>query len=269
MIKKEVVVIGVGRFGKEIISKLSSLSGYSIVAIDKDASKLEQLQNLKNVIVGDASSEEFLLNIGIDNADYFIIGMGQDFQASLTIASTLNENYKGKIIVKSVSEKHETILNRLGIKNVITPEVAAAKRVFNLITNPLFVKNSEEFNITEIAEGISVARMPVRDKWIGKQIKEIDLPKDITIFLIFRKGKKPEIGVGSTELKENDILAIAGNDEVLLKIIRSISKELEESQNNQGTLETKIKLQQIQELLKNNQKEEAEIQLKEAEKNIK
>lgn len=164
IMKKEIVVIGIGRYAKELIKKLNNVPGCSIVAIDKDQSKLEQLQGVKNIIVGDATNADFLTHVGIDNADFFVIGMGQDFQGSLVITTLLTENFKGHIIAKSVNEQHESILRKIGVEDVITPEIAAAKRTFNKIVNPLALKGASDFEMSEIADGVSVAKIPVLEK---------------------------------------------------------------------------------------------------------
>lgn len=227
MARKEIVVIGIGRYAEELIKKINSVTGYSVVAIDKDPVKLEKLVGVKNVIVGDATNIEFLTNIGIDNADFYVIGMGQDFQASLVIASTIKENYKGAIIAKSVNKQHEVILKRLGVEDVVTPEVAAAKRTFNKIANPLALKSADEYMMSEIAEGVSIAKIPVLEKWNGCTVMELDLPKDIGITLIFKNGTKPEIVTGQTEIKIGDVLVLAGKDKQLLKLLNEINNELE------------------------------------------
>ena len=229
MQKKEIVVIGVGRFGRELVDRLKPIPGISLVAIDSDPSKLESL-GIKNIIVGDATDEEWLKSLGIDNADFFIIGMGQDFQTSLIIASTIKNNFGGLIIAKSVSEQHELILNKIGVNDVVTPEIAAAVRTFHKILNPLEIKGKNQFEMNQIFDDVSLVRVPVKNKWSGQMIKEINLSKDIAITMIFKGGTKPQIVSGDTVLEEDDILAIAGKDKILLKELNIISKEFDEEE---------------------------------------
>lgn len=227
IMKKEIVVIGIGRYAKELIKKLNNVPGCSIVAIDKDQSKLEQLQGVKNIIVGDATNADFLTHVGIDNADFFVIGMGQDFQGSLVITTLLAENFKGHIIAKSVNEQHESILRKIGVEDVITPEIAAAKRTFNKIVNPLALKGVSDFEMSEIADGVSVAKIPVLEKWNEKMISELELSNEIGITLIF-KNNKAEIVNGQTIVNTGDILVVAGKDKSLIKLLEMISAEYEQ-----------------------------------------
>lgn len=224
---KEVVVIGISRFAMELINKLNQISGYSIVAIDISQEKLERLQGIKNIIVGDATNEEFMTGIGIDNADYFVIGLGQDFKSSLIIASIIKENFKGIVIAKSVNEQHEIIMRKLGVEDIVIPETAAAKRTFNKIINPLAMRGNDEGVMHDISENVSIAKIPPLSSWIGKEVKNLQLPKGTSISLLFRKGVKAEIVSGETIVKEDDIIAIIGNNKSLVKILEKIEKNIE------------------------------------------
>ncbi len=233
MAKKEIVIIGIGRFATELINNLNNSSNYSIVAIDKNPKKLEQLIGVKNIIVGDATDKEFLLNIGVENADSYIIGMGQDFQASLVITSIIKENFHGKIFAKSVNEDHENILKSLGVEEVVTPEVAAAKIVYRKIINPLsLIKGGELYQMTEFIPGISIVNVPVLKNDFGKTIKELKIPDGIGIALIIKEATGPKTVNGMTLIEEGDVLSIIGPENLLLKLLSKISnnksKETEE-----------------------------------------
>ncbi len=225
MAKKEIVVIGIGRYAATLIEKLKTIPSYSIVAIDSDEKKIENIMGVKNLIVGDATNEEFIKGIGIENADFYVIGMGSDFQTSSIIAANIKENFKGTVIAKSVNPQHEMILRKMGVDDVITPEVVAAKKTFNKIANPLIFKHGNNYEMSEISEGVSIARIPALHKWIEKYVKDIEIPKGIGISLIFKKGKGKVVS-GDTKIEKNDILAIVGEDKILINFLEKINKTL-------------------------------------------
>ncbi|BDU67833.1 MAG: potassium transporter Trk [Candidatus Tyloplasma litorale] len=232
MNKREIVFIGIGRFTLTLINDISKKPNFSIVAIDKDEKKLELLQGIKNIIVGDATDKDFLLNIGIENADFFVIGMGQDFQSSLIIASLLKENFKGKVIAKSVNDRHEIILNKIGVDEVVTPEVEAAKKEYRKLINPLsFIGGAEEYQITEINKDVFLVRVPVIKKQYNKKIVDIKIPNGILISLVFKKNdnNKPIIANGDTLIEEGDVLALIGTEANLNKIINVVKKDIEKN----------------------------------------
>ncbi len=226
MAKKEIVVIGVGRFAAELITNLNKTNDFNIVAIDKDQNKLESLAGVKNIIVGDATNKEFILNIGIENADSYVIGMGQDFKSSLVIASMIKANFKGKVFAKSIDENHENILNSLGVENVITPEVAAAGIVYRRLINPLAgIKGGQMYQMVEVAKGVSLVNVPALKSTVGKQIKDASVPEGIGVALITKIKSGPQVVSGDTEIEEGDILSLIGKESLLLKVIESIHED--------------------------------------------
>lgn len=221
MEKKEIVIIGAGRYSKTLIEKLKIIPKVSLIVIDKDPSRLESITGVKNIIVGDATNEEFLKGIGIDNADYYIIGVGSDFQSSLLIASNIKENFKGVVIAKSVNEQHEAILHKIGVEDIITPEVAAAKRTFAKIVNPLLRKGLEQYSMLEVSDDVSIVKIPVKEEWINKAVKDISLTKGLAISLIYKKGNKATIVNGMTEFVKDDVVAVVGENKVLINFLNS------------------------------------------------
>ncbi len=240
MAKKEIVVIGIGRFATELINKLNTRAKYSIVAIDKDPKKVEQLTGVKNIIVGDATDKNFLLNVGIDNADYYVVGMGQDFQSSLVISSIIKENFKGKVFCKSVDDNHASILKTIGVEEVITPEVAAARIAFKKMINPMvdLIAVDDLYSITEVTEGIVIVNMPVTERTGGKQIKDIDVPEGTSIALMKRDGIGQVVN-GSTQVEVGDVLSVIGSLDEILKLLETTKKQVEEDITDEKELETK------------------------------
>ena len=224
--KKEIVIIGIGRFSIALIDKFRNIPGYSIVAIDVDKEKLKKITGVKNMIVGDATDEEWLKSIGIENASFYVIGMGSDFQTSSIVAANLNENFSGTVIAKSVNQQHEMILHKMGIENVVTPEVAAAKRTFNKIVNPLALKSDEVFEMIEISHGVSIVKVPVIKEWSNEYVKHISLPKDLGLALIFKNGTKASVVTGDTKLEDEDVVAVVGEDKILLSFLKQVNKEI-------------------------------------------
>ena len=224
--KKEIVIIGIGRFSIALIDKFKNISGYSIVAIDLDKEKLKKITGVKNLIVGDATDEEWLKSIGIENASFYVIGMGSDFQTSSIVAANLNENFSGTVIAKSVNQQHEMILHKMGIENVVTPEIAAAKRTFNRIVNPLALKSDEVYEMIEISHGVSIVKVPVINEWRDEYVRDISLPKGLGFALIFKKGIKASVVTGDTKLEYKDIAALVGEDKILLSFLEQVSKEI-------------------------------------------
>ena len=89
--KKTVLLIGLGRYGRHVAKKLHELQ-HEIMAVDKDESRVNMaLPHVTNALVADSTDEEFLRSLGIRNFDLCIVAIGDDFQSSLETTSLLKE----------------------------------------------------------------------------------------------------------------------------------------------------------------------------------
>ena len=81
--KKSVLLIGVGRFGKHIASQLKQLH-HDILAIDKNEERIDAVMPFVTAAqIGDATNRDFLESLGVHNFDVCIVAIGKDFQSSL------------------------------------------------------------------------------------------------------------------------------------------------------------------------------------------
>lgn len=222
MKKQEVIIIGVGRFAEALINELSRFPQFTLIAIDSDIKKLAEISTLVDkTFVGDSSNEQFLKEVGIKNADIFVVSIGNDIQSNLLTSSILKDNFGGTVIAKAVSKRHVEILKKIGVDVVIMPDTIAAKRTAISILNPvlnaeLFQRNSE---LTELDGGVSILTIEALPIWEDRMIKDLKIPKNISIFLIYR-NKKVVIVNGLTKIAKGDRIAIVGRNEDLSKIVQ-------------------------------------------------
>lgn len=88
---KNVLLVGLGRFGKHIAMQLSQL-GHEIMAVDWNEERVgEVLPFVTNAQIGDSTNAEFLRSLGIGNYDICFVAIGGSFQNSLETTSLLKE----------------------------------------------------------------------------------------------------------------------------------------------------------------------------------
>lgn len=220
MVVKEVAIIGVGKFGTGVIERIIDISHIDIIAVDNDETRLKRINNLKKYYVGDASDEKFLTSLGLKSIDVFVIGIGDNVEASLLIASIIKSNWpKSRIIAKAVTIHHEKILQQIGIKEIVNPERAAARgaalKIINPLIGSLITKNDE---IRELEGGISLVKIKAFEKIINLKISKIDIPKAVSIVLIYKKGR-PYIVDGNTMIEKDDKILIIGKSAKIMSFI--------------------------------------------------
>ena len=151
--KKEFVVIGLGRFGGSIVRELIE-QGADVMAIDKFADRVDEFASIATqAIVADTTDESVLKSLGIRNFEHVIVAIGEDIQSSILTTLMLKEIGVNKITVKAQNDYHEKVLRKIGADQVVHPERDMGIRIANnIMTNNVldYLELSEEHSIMEI-----------------------------------------------------------------------------------------------------------------------
>lgn len=109
---KSVLLIGLGRFGRHAAMKLNEMR-HQVMAVDTDEDRVNDiLPFVTNAQIGDATNEDFLESLGVNNYDLCIVAIGDDFQSSLEATSLLKELGASKVISRASQDVHAKFLLR-------------------------------------------------------------------------------------------------------------------------------------------------------------
>ena len=124
---KSILLIGLGRFGKNIAIHLNKL-GHQVMAVDDEEERVENvLPYVTNAQIGDSTNKDFLESLGIRNFDVCIVAIGNDFQSSLETTSLLKELGARLVVSRASTDVHEKFLLRNGADDVVYPEKQIAR----------------------------------------------------------------------------------------------------------------------------------------------
>ena len=180
-----IIIMGGGRVGLTLANLLSE-EGNDITLIESDETLCNEVATDLDVLVinGNGTNSKLLEEVNIDDADAFVAATGND-EANL-LSCILVRKYDVKRIIARVSNPdHEEAFREVGIDEVISPEITAAKQLQQVVTNPLVVK------LTTLGEGdAEIHEMTItNDKVVGKRFKEISPNKDYIIIATYKSGK--------------------------------------------------------------------------------
>ena len=116
---KNILLIGLGRFGKHIALQLNKL-GHEVMAVDSNEERINEiLPIVTNAQIGDSTNTEFLRSHGIGNFDVCIVTIGGNFQNSLETTSLLKELGAKLVVSRAERDVQEKFLLRNGADEVI------------------------------------------------------------------------------------------------------------------------------------------------------
>ena len=82
---KNILLIGLGRFGSHIARQLHSL-GHEIMAVDVNEERVNKiLPFVTNAQIGDSTDAEFLESLGVGNYDICFVTIGTAFRIPLKL----------------------------------------------------------------------------------------------------------------------------------------------------------------------------------------
>lgn len=169
--KKKVIVIGLGNFGGNLAVALTE-DGHEVFGVDKNPSKVDVIQRkIQHAIGLDTSDESSINHLPIDDCDIVVIAIGENVGASITTTALIKKHFKGRIIARSLTPVHKTVLEAMQINEIIEPEAEYAHELANRITVKGAVKTMElhgEFEIVEVK---------IPPKIVGVTLGELDIKK--------------------------------------------------------------------------------------------
>lgn len=206
--KKEFVVIGLGRFGGSIVKELVDL-GADVMAIDISPDRVDEYASIATQAVSaDTTDESVLRSLGIRNFEHVVVAIGENIQASILTTLMLKEIGVPKITVKAQNDSHEKVLRKIGADQIVHPERDMGIRIANnMVSNNIL-------DYLELSEEHSIAEIKANEKLIGSSLIELDIRAKYGVNIVAIK-RGPQILVSPQaieEIQNGDILIVIGSD---------------------------------------------------------
>lgn len=224
--KKDIVVIGVGRFGSVVIKELYK-TGKKILAIDKDENALNKIEkNANQIRILDATDPEALKLVGVDKVEKVIVGASDNVE----VVAALTEIGVKTIIAKATSEGHARILKQIGVNIIVRPQIEAALKIALLVNNDYVLKNAK--NIYEINDGYVLSEIILKNiKLDYKTIKNTNFRNWRVNVIAIKRGKEFILPDGETILKLDDAILMIGKLEDIAIASQKIGTQDNKNQN--------------------------------------
>jgi trk system potassium uptake protein TrkA len=200
-----VAVIGLRRFGSAVAESLMHL-GHEVLGVDEDATRVQLWSDrLTRVAQADSTNVEALRQLGVNELAHAIVGIGGNIEANVLTVLALQEIGVKDIWARAISDKHETILKRLGIQNVINLEATMGERVAHLVTGKMI-------DFIEFDDGFAIVQTRAPQEAIGKTLAQSALRSKHGVTIVGVKSPKTDFTYArpDTSVNTDDLLIVAG-----------------------------------------------------------
>ena len=216
--KKQVCVIGLGRFGSVVAQELFQ-SGHDVLAIDIDEAKIQQqLGQATYSVRADATSESVLRELAIPDYDVAIVALGgENIQTSILATVLLRSMDVPYVIARAANELHGSTLERVGADRIVYPEAESARRVVHIGFN------SGVIDYMPILPNYGISKLRPMEQMLGHTLEEAGLTGShdghgVSVLAI-RRGRTSVLHPAKDEeIKAGDVLFVTATTEQMGKL---------------------------------------------------
>jgi trk system potassium uptake protein TrkA len=224
------IIIGLGNFGSSLAEKLTRM-GHEVIGVDNKIEKVESIKDkVTHAICLDCRNQESVKNLPLKNTDVVVVSIGEDEGANLLTTALMKKMNVPRLISRSVSQIHETILEAMEVTEIVRPEEETAERWAKKLTTAGII------DTFELTENYSIVEVKVTKKFAGRTVAEVGFNRDYNVIVLtilknvkernilglFRKVSKLSIeGVANAQtlLNEGDIMVLYGHNDNISELL--------------------------------------------------
>lgn len=220
MSTKQIVVVGLGRFGASVARALKNM-GHEVLGVDRDQDVVDHFAaELTHTVVCESTDEEALRALGLRNFDVGVVAIGNDVEASILTTVLLKEMGVPLVVAKAMSELHGRTLEKVGADRVVYPERdMGARLAHSLLTG-------SEIDYIELSAEYTIMEMEAPPLLTGKSLREANLRARFGIsVLALKSGERINAApLATDEIKEGDTLVLLGSNEGVRQLERMLQQ---------------------------------------------
>ena len=212
--KKQVAVIGLGRFGSSVARSLYNL-GHDVLAIDSSEERVQSMMGqVSYPVTGNATQEAVLRELGITDYDAAVVAIGSDIVSNIMTSVLLKTMGMPYVASRAQNELHANTLELVGVDKVVHAEAEMGVRLAHNLFNP----NVQEY--LELTPNFGISRVRAPDRFVNMSLQELGFssPRDrygLAVLAIARGNDITLNPDANDRIEAGDNLIIAGRDEQL------------------------------------------------------
>ncbi len=216
MTEKEFGVFGLGDFGKSVALTLAQ-NGCQVLAVDCKSEIISEIADyVTQAIKMDVRDIEALRSLSLGDMDGVVIGLSENLEASIMVVMAAKEAGVPYILAKVHDDVQAHVLKKIGVDEVIFPEVAMGMRIAKALINGKYI------DLIALSDQFSIVEIKSQPSWIGKSLHQLKIRNRYNINMIGKKiGEQVEMWVDPDAIiQEDEIWIVLGQNYELEKMLK-------------------------------------------------
>ncbi len=195
-------IIGLGSFGTHLARQLTR-DGHEVIAVDNNLAHVAALKDeIEYIIQADCTDMNAFHEIPINECDVVILAIGENFEASTSIAANIQQLGARRIISRIINPLHGRLLKLLKIEELLIPEAMAAAWLARSLKTP------DVINSLELGGGFEIAQIIVPPPLVGVTLQQADLRGRYDLNLVTIAKSRESTSLAKTRHSISKVLGI-------------------------------------------------------------
>lgn len=215
------IICGSGRVGSHLARDLLS-ANESFVVIEKDQQRAAEFsQRGINVLVGDATLEESLRDVGVQHARGLAACLPNDADNVYVVLTARDLNPNLRIVARAAEDQAEAKLLRAGANHVIAPTIIGGHRMAVALTKPAVSEFMDSIMANELGLGFEQVEVDAASSLIGQELRSTPIRSELDVVIVSIRRQGGEVFFNpsaETVIEGGDILVAIGRAESLTSL---------------------------------------------------
>lgn len=222
------IIVGLGNFGASLAQKLTE-QGNEVIGVDNNMSKVDAFKSkISHTIYLDSTDQHTVSGLPLKDTDIVIVAIGEDQGANIMTTAVLKNLNAKRLISRAINPLHETILQAMGVDEIVHPEEETAERWAKKLCMKGVVDSfelSDEFSIVEVAVpkafvGKTIQEVAVRQKYNLLVLTTIEIKEGKSTLGMRKKIQKVKhVATPDTILQDENLMVVYGHNRDIRKLL--------------------------------------------------
>ncbi len=215
------IICGSGRVGSHLIRDLAG-SNQSFVVIENDPQRAAEFtQRGITVLVGDATLEESLREVGVERARGLAACLPNDADNVYVVLTARDLNPNLRIVARAAEEQAEAKLLRAGANHVVAPTIIGGHRIAVALTKPAVSEFMDSITANELGLGFEQVEVEAASDLVGQELRATPIRSELDVVIISIRRQDGQIifnPAADCKVLSGDILIAIGQMDSLVKL---------------------------------------------------
>ncbi len=215
------IICGAGRVGSRLIRELQR-ANVPFAVIEQDEQKVAHLiESGAPVIVGDATLEETLLQVGVKRARGLAACLPDDADNVYVVLIARDLSHDLHIVARAVEEQAEPKLIKAGANRVVAPTITGSHRMAQALMRPAVADFMDSITAENLDLSFEEVEVAPASPYAGHRLRYTNILSELNVIIVAirrRNGQMTFNPSGDALIDTGDILIAIGRAESLMRM---------------------------------------------------